>query len=78
MPETPSIAGSRASTPLALINRSPSKLAAAFGGKDEGQEAETRTTWEKQCMLRKYSSPETIDALVRDLENNVPFGGLVK
>jgi len=79
MPETPSIAGSRGS---ALIQRSPSKLAGAFGrsgdGDAEGEgesKGDTRSTAEKQAMLRRYLS--TVDDLVRDLEENAPFGGLV-
>lgn len=79
MPETPSIAGARGS---ALIQRSPSKLAGAFGRSGEGDvegesesKGDTRTTAEKQDMLRRYLS--TVDDLVRDLEENAPFGGLV-
>lgn len=80
MPETPSIAGTRGS---ALIQRSPSKLAGAFGVKSsredlkttEDEDENTKSTFEKQQMLRKYLS--TVDDLVKDLEENAPFGGLV-
>ncbi|CAK7220858.1 hypothetical protein SBRCBS47491_004332 [Sporothrix bragantina] len=88
MPETPSIprADARDSMP-AMLQRSPSKLAKAFGGgagsaangrKRRGQDDDvelTLTTEEKQDLLGRYL--HNVDDLVRDLTAHTPFGGVV-
>lgn len=82
MPETPSIprADQRDSVP-AMLQRSPSKLAGAFGGenrrnsKTEQQEDGTLSTAEKQQLLSRYLS--SVEDLVKDLRNCAPFGGVV-
>ncbi|KAH8671132.1 putative cell division control protein [Xylariales sp. PMI_506] len=87
MPETPSIpsAAARGSMP-ALLQRSPSKLAKAFsngsggeksGGRDRsGSESEyTRSQEEKQALLGRHLN--SVDDLVRDLQQNSLFGGVV-
>ncbi|CAK7266393.1 hypothetical protein SEPCBS119000_002006 [Sporothrix epigloea] len=88
MPETPSIprADAHESMP-AMLQRSPSKLATAFGGGassaangrkrrtgDETAEC-TMTTEEKQTLLGRYL--HNVDDLVRDLTAHMPFGGVV-
>ena len=88
MPETPSIprADVRDSVP-AMLQRSPSKLAKAFGGgpssavngrKRRGANDEpdfTLTTEDKQALLGRYL--HNVDDLVRDLTAHSPFGGVV-
>ncbi|CAK7208460.1 hypothetical protein SCUCBS95973_000110 [Sporothrix curviconia] len=88
MPETPSIprADARDSMP-AMLQRSPSKLAKAFGGgassaangrKRRGADDEadiTLTTEDKQALLGRYL--HNVDDLVRDLTAHTPFGGVV-
>lgn len=89
MPETPSIprADARDSMP-AMLQRSPSKLAKAFGGganssaangrKRRGGDDETdftRTTEDKQALLGRHL--HNVDDLVRDLTAATPFGGVV-
>ncbi|OWP04116.1 hypothetical protein B2J93_5937 [Marssonina coronariae] len=79
MPETPSIpsANSNASVP-SMLQRSPSKLAGAFNGREGRKRAEsegviTRSTEEKQGLLGNYLS--SVDDLVADLRESTPFGG---
>lgn len=89
MPEVPSIprADARASVP-AVLQRSPSKLAGAFGagharsGSDapgrgrSGSESDgTLTTDEKQALLGHHLS--SVEDLVRDLRTCTPFGGVL-
>lgn len=86
MPEVPSIpsAQARGSVP-ALLQRSPSKLAKAFsseapreGGGRERRDSEgpyTRSQEEKQHLLAKHLN--SVDDLVRDLQGNTLFGGVV-
>lgn len=88
MPETPSIprADARDSMP-AMLQRSPSKLAKAFGGANNSaapgrkrrtsdDEADfTRTTEDKQALLGRHL--HNVDDLVRDLTAHTPFGGVV-
>lgn len=80
MPETPSIprADARDSVP-GMLQRSPSKLAGAFGGNARKQvdheNPDTRTTKEKQALLGRYLS--NVDDLVVDLRESAPFGGAV-
>lgn len=89
MPEVPSIprADARASVP-AMLQRSPSKLAGAFGagharnGSDvsgrtrSGSESDgTLTTEEKQDLLGRHLS--SVEDLVRDLRTCTPFGGVL-
>ncbi|KAJ9156497.1 Cell division control protein 14 [Pleurostoma richardsiae] len=83
MPETPSIprADTRDSVP-AMLQRSPSKLAKAFGNgnahgrgrADSGSEA-TLTTEQKQALLGQHL--HNVDDLVRDLRAYTPFGGVL-
>jgi hypothetical protein len=83
MPEVPSIpsAQARGSVP-ALLQRSPSKLAKAFSDAPrEGRErrdsesAHTRSQEEKQQLLARHLN--SVDDLVRDLQGNTLFGGVV-
>lgn len=83
MPETPSIpsADARASIP-GMLQRSPSKLAGAFGNDARGSRrradsdgVDTKTTQEKQTLLGRYLS--SVDDLVVDLRESAPFGGVV-
>lgn len=81
MPETPSIprADRRDSVP-GMLQRSPSKLAGAFGPEatrkvSNGQSEETLTTEEKQEFLSQHLS--NVEDLVRDLRSCAPFGGVV-
>ncbi|CAK7262893.1 hypothetical protein SEPCBS57363_000277 [Sporothrix epigloea] len=88
MPETPSIprADTRESMP-AVLQRSPSKLAKAFGGgassaangrkRRAGDDVTdfTMTTEDKQTLLGRYL--HNVDDLVRDLTAHTPFGGVV-
>ncbi|KAH6690551.1 cell division control protein [Plectosphaerella plurivora] len=88
MPEVPSIprADARASVP-AMLQRSPSKLAGAFGGghsrnpsevssrSRSGSESGTLTTEEKQDLLGRHLS--SVEDLVRDLRTCTPFGGVL-
>lgn len=85
MPETASIprAEQRDSIP-GILQRSPSKLAKAFGPGGGGVEGTPRrsrsdsigavvlTTEEKQALLSRYLS--NVDDLVRDLRGCTPFG----
>lgn len=84
MPETPSIPSASATISVpALIQRSPSKLAGAFNRGDTGagrnradSESEyVRSTEEKQQLLSRHLS--SVDDLVADLQETVPFGGVV-
>jgi len=84
MPETPSIPSASATNSVpAIIQRSPSKLAGAFnrgevgaGRKRADSESEhVRTTEEKQHLLGRHLS--SVDDLVADLRESVPFGGAV-
>ncbi|KFH41539.1 Cell division control protein-like protein [Hapsidospora chrysogenum ATCC 11550] len=86
MPETPSIprAGRRDSVPP-LLQRSPSKLAGAFGRGGAGAGTQRRradsevqcvlSTDEKQELLSRHLS--SVEDLVKDLRNCAPFGGAV-
>ncbi|WYZ41836.1 hypothetical protein EsH8_V_000731 [Colletotrichum jinshuiense] len=89
MPEVPSIprADARGSVP-SMLQRSPSKLAGAFGSpastatdanytrSRSGSESEdTMTTEEKQELLGRHLS--NVEDLVRDLRTCTPFGGVV-
>lgn len=85
MPETPSIprlAGRRDSLPD-MLQRSPSKLAGAFGGADaaqkrgrtDGEAGGTLSTPDKQQLLSRYLS--NVEDLVKDLRTCAPFGGVV-
>ncbi|GKT52597.1 cell division control protein 14 [Colletotrichum spaethianum] len=90
MPEVPSIprADVRASIP-AIHQRSPSKLAGAFGSaastptadanhtrsRAGSESADTLTTEEKQELLGRHLS--NVEDLVRDLRTCTPFGGVV-
>jgi hypothetical protein len=89
MPETPSIpsAAARDSVP-ALLQRSPSKLAKAFSfanggsggeggrrGRSDSDGGSIRSQEEKQAMLGRHLS--SVDDLVKDLQRNTLFGGVV-
>ena len=84
MPETPSIprADARDSMP-AMLQRSPSKLAKAFGNAPSGRKRRssdsepdfTLSSEEKQALLGRYL--HNVDDLVRDLTAHTPFGGVV-
>ncbi|EPE10206.1 cell division control protein 14 [Ophiostoma piceae UAMH 11346] len=84
MPETPSIprADVRDSMP-AMLQRSPSKLAKAFGNAPSGRKRRssddepdfTLSSEEKQALLGRYL--HNVDDLVRDLTAHTPFGGVV-
>ena len=67
-------------TPIATLQRSPSKLANAFdrrsstaNGDDGGgaSKKNTRSQEDKQYMLGKYLN--NVDALVEDLQESAPF-----
>lgn len=80
LPESPSIpsAGARDSVP-AMLQRSPSKLAGAFGGRDmkgRGEPAAeiTRSPIEKQALVSRHLS--SVEDLVEDLRDSAPFGGI--
>ncbi|PHH66968.1 hypothetical protein CDD81_5320 [Ophiocordyceps australis] len=91
MPESPSIprASSFARDSLpAMLQRSPSKLAGAFAGGDDGRQSRrgtfrgvciptglTLSTDDKQNLLSRHLS--NVDDLVKDLRNCSPFGGVV-
>jgi len=88
MPETPSLpsaAASNGSVPaMAMLQRSPSKLAGAFMGRTEDRNGRkradsesdmTRTTEQKQEFLGRYLS--SVQDLVADLRENTPFGGVL-
>jgi len=79
MPEVPSIpkAGARSSVP-AMLQRSPSKLAGAFGGalgnkKHSAEYENTLTTEEKQELLGRHLN--SVEDLVKDLRTCSLFGG---
>ncbi|ETS81390.1 hypothetical protein PFICI_06392 [Pestalotiopsis fici W106-1] len=83
MPEVPSIpsAQARDSVP-ALLQRSSSKLAGAFASSDGSRQRRdsdasqhTRTQEEKQQLLARHLN--SVDDLVRDLQGNMLFGGVV-
>ncbi|KAM3467877.1 hypothetical protein MY5147_008503 [Beauveria neobassiana] len=82
MPETPSIprADRRDSLPD-MLQRSPSKLASAFGGgnaahkRGRGETGGTLSTSEKQQLLSRHLS--NVEDLVKDLRTCAPFGGVV-
>ena len=84
MPETPSIprADRRDSLPD-MLQRSPSKLASAFGRGDaaaahkrgRGETGGTLSTSEKQQLLSRHLS--NVEDLVKDLRTCAPFGGVV-
>ncbi|KAK3182469.1 hypothetical protein K4F52_006295 [Lecanicillium sp. MT-2017a] len=81
MPESPSIprAERRDSVP-SMLQRSPSKLAGAFGEARRGRSdsevgAATLSTVDKQELLSRYLS--NVDDLVKDLRTCAPFGGVV-
>lgn len=82
MPETPSIpaANSTVSVPQ-MLQRSPSKLAGAFGRIDTGRKRSdsgsdiTKTTEEKQFLLGKFLS--SVDELVADLRDSTVFAGAI-
>jgi hypothetical protein len=79
LPESPSIpsAGARDSVP-AMLQRSPSKLAGAFGremkGKGEPAAEVTRSPIEKQALVSRHLS--SVEDLVEDLRDSAPFGGI--
>lgn len=87
MPETPSIpsAAARASVP-GLLQRSPSKLAKAFsfanGSAGDGKRSRSdsisgdiRSQEEKQALLGRHLN--SVEELVKDLQQSTPFGGVV-
>lgn len=81
MPESPSLphATQHDSVP-AMLQRSPSKLAGAFGAdaKRRGSSTDDRgtlTTADKQKLLSRHLS--SVEDLVRDLRTCAPFGGVV-
>lgn len=82
MPEMPTIVSAMASNSVPAMNvlqRSPSKLAGAFGDrigrtKAENDNGNCKTTEEKQALLGKYLS--STDDLVADLRESAPFGGV--
>ncbi|KFY76462.1 hypothetical protein V501_05441 [Pseudogymnoascus sp. VKM F-4519 (FW-2642)] len=79
LPESPSIpsAGARDSVP-AMLQRSPSKLAGAFGremkGRGEPAAEVTRSPIEKQALVSRHLS--SVEDLVEDLRDSAPFGGI--
>lgn len=82
MPETPSIPSASATVSVpAIIQRSPSKLAGAFNrGEGARKRADSesehiRSTEEKQQLLGRHLN--SVDDLVADLRESVPFGGVV-
>lgn len=91
MPETPSIPAATVNSTVsvpALLQRSPSKLGAAFrsasevgrrgvnGEEDgEGEGDGTRSQLEKQRVLERYLG--NVDDLVADLRETTPFGGVL-
>ncbi|KAH7026237.1 cell division protein Cdc14 [Microdochium trichocladiopsis] len=86
MPEVPSIpsAAARDSMP-GLLQRSPSKLAKAFvggGSRENGgrpradsDACEIRSQEEKQALLGRHLN--SVEELVKDLQQSTPFGGAV-
>lgn len=81
MPESPSIprAERRDSVP-SMLQRSPSKLAGAFGEARRGRSDSeggggTLSTVDKQELLSRYLS--NVEDLVKDLRTCAPFGGVV-
>ncbi|TVY56833.1 Cell division control protein 14 [Lachnellula cervina] len=83
MPETPSIpsANGTASVP-SMLQRSPSKLAGAFGRMDtaarkraDSESGNTRSTAEKQELLGRFL--DRVEDLVADLQEGHAFGGEV-
>lgn len=85
MPEVPSIpsAGARDSMP-GLLQRSPSKLAKAFVGgsreqngrpRSDSDTCEIRSQEEKQALLGRHLN--SVEELVKDLQQSTPFGGVV-
>lgn len=82
MPEMPTIVSAMASNSVPAMNvlqRSPSKLAGAFGDRmgrkrAESESSDCRSTEEKQALLSKYLS--SVDDLVADLRESAPFGGV--
>ena len=80
MPESPSIphAHRRDSVP-SMLQRSPSKLAGAFGeaqrNRSNSEAGATLSTTEKQQLLSRYLS--NVEDLVKDLRTCAPFGGVV-
>lgn len=80
MPETPSISGTHGTS---LIQSTPSKLGAVFSKKSSNEslrevpECDTRTTFEKQDMLSMYLGDKPTNNLVKALERNTPYGGLI-
>lgn len=80
MPESPSIPHATQDDALpAMLQRSPSKLAGAFGNdikrKHSGSDCGTLTTAEKQRLLSQHLS--SVEDLVKDLRTCAPFGGVV-
>ena len=79
LPESPSIpsAAARDSVP-AMLQRSPSKLAGAFGHnaarKGEPDIGITRSPIEKQALVSRHLS--SVEDLVEDLRDSAPFGGI--
>ncbi|KAH0537313.1 hypothetical protein FGG08_005867 [Glutinoglossum americanum] len=76
MPETPGL--SSAGHPVIALQRSPSKLAGAFGrgnssnSWDGDRRSKTKTTEEKQALLGRYLN--NVEDLVEDLRESAPFG----
>lgn len=68
-----------------MLQRSPSKLAGAFGHRadassggarrSDNDSVITRTTEEKQALLGRHLN--SVDDLVADLRESAPFGGVV-
>lgn len=82
MPETPSIPSAKVTVSVpAMLQRSPSKLAGAFDGsvahrsRASSESESTRTTEEKQALLGRYL--HSVEELVADLRETVPFGGVL-
>ena len=80
MPETPSIPSANGTVSVpSMLQRSPSKLAGAFGRMDarkraDSENSNTRSTAEKQELLGRFLN--SVDDLVADLNEGSAFGGL--
>jgi hypothetical protein len=62
-----------------MLQRSPSKLAGAFGeakrNRSNSEAGATLSTTEKQELLSRYLS--NVEDLVKDLRTCAPFGGVI-
>lgn len=86
-PEEPSIPRGGAAAAAAsggLMQRSPSKLARAFGAsgggereqRQEGEDGATLSVEEKKLFVDRYL-PGVVDELLKDLHTYKPFGGVL-